>query len=175
MCPVWPCLLQSQVRQAAARTNDTAGDGTTTATIMSAAFIAEGLKIVAAGGGEGRGVGRVWDIWGRGCPRGGGGGQQVGAMWGGVLGESFAGVWETRREGGCPGGPGWNGGGWVWQQVGVGRRSLLEDGTWGGGRGCPGEGGGGRVVGGCGSGWGQGAWSMHPYSVTWDDKSTMHS
>jgi hypothetical protein len=40
------------VRQAAARTNDTAGDGTTTATILSAAFIAEGLKIVAAG--EGR-------------------------------------------------------------------------------------------------------------------------
>jgi chaperonin GroEL len=37
------------VRQAAARTNDTAGDGTTTATILSAAFIAEGLKIVAAG------------------------------------------------------------------------------------------------------------------------------
>lgn len=51
------------VRQAAARTNDTAGDGTTTATILSAAFIAEGLKIVAAGeaaaaavgGGGGRG------------------------------------------------------------------------------------------------------------------------
>lgn len=37
------------VRQAASRTNDTAGDGTTTATILSAAFIAEGLKIVAAG------------------------------------------------------------------------------------------------------------------------------
>jgi len=37
------------VRQAAARTNDTAGDGTTTATILSAAFIAEGLKIVSAG------------------------------------------------------------------------------------------------------------------------------
>lgn len=37
------------VRQAAARTNDTAGDGTTTATILSAAFIAEGMKIVAAG------------------------------------------------------------------------------------------------------------------------------
>ncbi|MEW5298998.1 MAG: hypothetical protein WDW36_002059 [Sanguina aurantia] len=37
------------VRQAAAKTNDTAGDGTTTATILSAAFIAEGIKIVAAG------------------------------------------------------------------------------------------------------------------------------
>jgi chaperonin GroEL len=37
------------VRQAASRTNDTAGDGTTTATIMSAAFISEGMKIVAAG------------------------------------------------------------------------------------------------------------------------------
>jgi hypothetical protein len=40
--PPLPC-------QAAARTNDTAGDGTTTATILSAAFIAEGLKIVSAG------------------------------------------------------------------------------------------------------------------------------
>eukprot|EP00798_Chlamydomonas_sp_ICE-L_P013048 gene13048-3587_t len=37
------------VRQAAARTNDVAGDGTTTATILSAAFVAEGMKIVAAG------------------------------------------------------------------------------------------------------------------------------
>lgn len=50
------------VRQAAARTNDTAGDGTTTATILSAAFIAEGLKIVAAG--EGSTLSRVGD---RGC------------------------------------------------------------------------------------------------------------
>lgn len=39
-----PCALQ-----AAAKTNDTAGDGTTTATILSAAIIAEGMKIVAAG------------------------------------------------------------------------------------------------------------------------------
>ncbi|KAK9841934.1 hypothetical protein WJX84_000954, partial [Apatococcus fuscideae] len=37
------------VRQAAAKTNDTAGDGTTTATILSAAIIAEGMKIVQAG------------------------------------------------------------------------------------------------------------------------------
>lgn len=37
------------VRQAASKTNDQAGDGTTTATILSAAFIAEGMKIVAAG------------------------------------------------------------------------------------------------------------------------------
>lgn len=37
------------VRQAASRTNDQAGDGTTTATILSAAFVAEGMKIVAAG------------------------------------------------------------------------------------------------------------------------------
>ena len=35
--------------QAASKTNDTAGDGTTTATILSAAMIAEGMKIVAAG------------------------------------------------------------------------------------------------------------------------------
>jgi len=37
------------VRQAAARTNDNAGDGTTTATILSAAIIAEGMKIISAG------------------------------------------------------------------------------------------------------------------------------
>merc|ERR1719217_267652 len=37
------------VRQAAQNTNDLAGDGTTTATILSAAFIAEGMKIIAAG------------------------------------------------------------------------------------------------------------------------------
>jgi chaperonin GroEL len=37
------------VRQAASKTNDLAGDGTTTATILSAAMIAEGMKIVAAG------------------------------------------------------------------------------------------------------------------------------
>eukprot|EP01023_Acetabularia_acetabulum_P067057 TRINITY_DN916_c1_g2_i3.p1 TRINITY_DN916_c1_g2~~TRINITY_DN916_c1_g2_i3.p1 ORF type:complete len:584 (+),score=163.47 TRINITY_DN916_c1_g2_i3:2009-3760(+) len=37
------------VRQAANKTNDTAGDGTTTATVLAAAFIAEGMKIVAAG------------------------------------------------------------------------------------------------------------------------------
>ena len=37
------------ILQAAAKTNDTAGDGTTTATILSAAIIAEGMKIVAAG------------------------------------------------------------------------------------------------------------------------------
>ena len=37
------------VRQAAQRTNDQAGDGTTTATVLSAAFITEGMKIVAAG------------------------------------------------------------------------------------------------------------------------------
>ena len=35
--------------QAAQKTNDTAGDGTTTATILSAAIITEGMKIVAAG------------------------------------------------------------------------------------------------------------------------------
>lgn len=37
------------VRQAAAKTNDVAGDGTTTATILSAALIAEGMKVIAAG------------------------------------------------------------------------------------------------------------------------------
>lgn len=37
------------VRQAAAKTNDLAGDGTTTAIILSAALITEGMKVVAAG------------------------------------------------------------------------------------------------------------------------------
>ena len=41
--------LAASLPQAAARTNDLAGDGTTTATILSAAMIAEGMKIVAAG------------------------------------------------------------------------------------------------------------------------------
>ena len=48
------CFTASQAKeclwvQAASKTNDTAGDGTTTATILSAAIIAEGMKIVAAG------------------------------------------------------------------------------------------------------------------------------
>lgn len=38
-----------EMQQAASKTNDTAGDGTTTATILAAAIIAEGMKIVAAG------------------------------------------------------------------------------------------------------------------------------
>merc|ERR1719217_2024697 len=37
------------VRQAAQKTNDLAGDGTTTATVLSSAMIAEGMKIVMAG------------------------------------------------------------------------------------------------------------------------------
>merc|ERR1719343_1846335 len=37
------------VRQAASKTNESAGDGTTTAIIMSAAMIREGMKILAAG------------------------------------------------------------------------------------------------------------------------------
>lgn len=37
------------VRQASSKTNDLAGDGTTTATVLASAFIAEGMKIVAAG------------------------------------------------------------------------------------------------------------------------------
>lgn len=44
-----PCCDYATRPQAAARTNDTAGDGTTTATVLSAAFIAEGMKIVASG------------------------------------------------------------------------------------------------------------------------------
>jgi chaperonin GroEL len=38
------------VRQAACKTNDQAGDGTTSATLLSAALIREGMKIIAAGG-----------------------------------------------------------------------------------------------------------------------------
>jgi chaperonin GroEL (HSP60 family) len=37
------------VRQAAQKTNDAAGDGTTTATVLAAALIAEGMKVVVAG------------------------------------------------------------------------------------------------------------------------------
>lgn len=58
------------VRQAAARTNDTAGDGTTTATILSAAFIAEGLKIVAAGTGRRFEWANYGSTRGGGCPAG---------------------------------------------------------------------------------------------------------
>ena len=37
------------VKEVASKTNDTAGDGTTTATILSQAIVREGLKSVAAG------------------------------------------------------------------------------------------------------------------------------
>ncbi|GAQ81286.1 rubisco subunit binding-protein beta subunit [Klebsormidium nitens] len=37
------------VRQAAAKTNDLAGDGTTTSVVLAAGMIAEGMKVVAAG------------------------------------------------------------------------------------------------------------------------------
>ncbi len=51
MLPIYQAGFHSDAHhaQAAAKTNDTAGDGTTTATILSAAIIAEGMKIVAAG------------------------------------------------------------------------------------------------------------------------------
>ena len=51
-CKAWlesGLLTSGLALQAASKTNDTAGDGTTTATILSAAIIAEGMKIVAAG------------------------------------------------------------------------------------------------------------------------------
>ena len=47
--PVSTEALLMVLVQAAQKTNDIAGDGTTTATILSAAIIAEGMKIVAAG------------------------------------------------------------------------------------------------------------------------------
>ena len=37
------------VREAASKTNDVAGDGTTTATVLTRAIVTEGLKFVAAG------------------------------------------------------------------------------------------------------------------------------
>ena len=37
------------VRQAAAKTNDLAGDGTTTSVVLAQGMIAEGMKVVAAG------------------------------------------------------------------------------------------------------------------------------
>jgi hypothetical protein len=52
------------VRQAAQKTNDSAGDGTTTATVLSAALIAEGMKVVVAGANPvqvTRGMGRTID------------------------------------------------------------------------------------------------------------------
>ena len=40
----------SLIRQAASKTNDVAGDGTTTSTVLAYAMVKEGLKNVAAGG-----------------------------------------------------------------------------------------------------------------------------
>jgi chaperonin GroEL len=37
------------IKEAASRTNDAAGDGTTTATVLAQAIVAEGMKLVAAG------------------------------------------------------------------------------------------------------------------------------
>src|SRR5271166_1624750 len=37
------------VREVASKTNDLAGDGTTTATVLAASIMKEGLKLVAAG------------------------------------------------------------------------------------------------------------------------------
>ena len=42
------------VRQAAAKTNDLAGDGTTTSVVLAQGLIAEGVKVVAAGAKIGR-------------------------------------------------------------------------------------------------------------------------
>src|SRR6202046_1107191 len=42
-------LGAQMVREVASKTNDAAGDGTTTATVLAQAIVAEGLKYVAAG------------------------------------------------------------------------------------------------------------------------------
>ena len=39
----------SCIREVATKTNDAAGDGTTTATLLAQAFVREGMKNVAAG------------------------------------------------------------------------------------------------------------------------------
>src|SRR5580700_1909647 len=50
------------VKEAASKTNDVAGDGTTTATILAEAIFKEGLKMIAAGAdpmGLSRGIGKA--------------------------------------------------------------------------------------------------------------------
>src|SRR5210317_1325007 len=53
------------VKEAASKTNDVAGDGTTTATILSEAIFREGLKMVATGAGPmalSRGINRAVSV-----------------------------------------------------------------------------------------------------------------
>jgi len=45
----WENIGAQLVRQVASKTNDAAGDGTTTATVLTRAFLTEGVKAVAAG------------------------------------------------------------------------------------------------------------------------------
>src|ERR671934_2259508 len=42
------------LKEAASKTNDVAGDGTTTATVLAQAMVNEGMRNVVAGGGPGR-------------------------------------------------------------------------------------------------------------------------
>ena len=56
------------VREVASKTNDTAGDGTTTATVLAQAIVREGAKSVAAGMNPmdlKRGIERRWTPWSR--------------------------------------------------------------------------------------------------------------
>ena len=62
------------VKEAATKTNDVAGDGTTTATVLAQAIVTEGLKNVAAGAnpmllkrGIDKGVDRAWSRSSRSC------------------------------------------------------------------------------------------------------------
>ena len=52
------------LKQAATKTNDVAGDGTTTATVLAQAIVTEGLRNLAAGGGprRRRGFGRTRQV-----------------------------------------------------------------------------------------------------------------
>lgn len=54
------------VKEAASKTNDVAGDGTTTATVLAEAIFREGLKMIAAGADPmalARGIHRAWRLF----------------------------------------------------------------------------------------------------------------
>ena len=58
-------LAVQLVKEAATKTNDVAGDGTTTATVLAEAIYKEGLRMVAAGADPmslARGIGKVFGI-----------------------------------------------------------------------------------------------------------------
>ena len=53
------------VKEAASKTNEVAGDGTTTATVLAEAIFREGLRMIAAGGGPmalARGISKATEV-----------------------------------------------------------------------------------------------------------------